>query len=339
MKTDPGLIEGGEGWWGLEEQSYQFFGYSVVQALGSMFGEWALTGACAINSMVTLGEQRLSSGVDVVVPKSDLKKVVSDPLRFAGRLNQVIEKNVHPETLELHPAANISLGMFDFMESSDEYVSFICTVKGGHLFLKDTVRCSPNLLPKYSFIEGNAKLLNQRISPFFLKIRFKAVETKPERPLTEGIIHKGRFVNYASTKKGLSPLSVNVPNPEVLLASKLNMIFQSSINQGLIRSTPLSMHYSMRYGRKRVFGGDLYDLLVLSTRCNLAEIKPILEQMVTEPVNAMLDRTIEAIKLMSSLRLYVDLNPLLPGNLSVDSTKWKQYCDQAIGIVKRIRES
>ena len=83
----------------------------------------------------------------------------------------------------------------------------------------------------------------------------------------------------------------------------------------------------------------MYDLLVLSTRCNLAEIKPILEQMVTEPVNAMLDRTIEAIKLMSSLRLYVDLNPLLPGNLSVDSTKWKQYCDQAIGIVKRIRES
>lgn len=339
MKTDPGLIESDEGWWGLDEQSYQFFGYSVVRALSTVFGEWALTGACAVNSMVTLGEQRLSSGVDVVVTKSDLKKVASDPLRFAARLNQAIERNIHPETLELHPAANISLGVFDFMDSSDEHVNFICTVKGGHYFLKDTVKCSPNLLPKYSFIEGNPKLLCQRISPFFLKFRLKAVETKPERPLSESIIHQGRFVNYASAKKGLSPLSVNVPNPEVLLASKLNMIFQSSINQGLIRSTPLSMHYSMRYGRKRVFAGDLYDLLVLSTRCNLNEIKPILEQMVTEPVNAMLDRTMEAIRLMSSLRLYAELNPLLPSNLSIDSAKWKLYCDQVVDIVKRIRES
>ncbi|PSN86650.1 hypothetical protein B9Q02_01425 [Candidatus Marsarchaeota G1 archaeon BE_D] len=344
VSTDPNLSLQNEGWWDAKRLDYLKFHHEVVLAINRLFsrGEWILIGSSALNGYLDISEQRLVTGVDVALSQKAAQEYLSDPRVLARKLNEEVQKRVKTDTLEF-VKGSLELGVFEPVRSMPAgRVRLVAIIRGGHLTLRESAKCCSTLASKLGLLDGNPKLLHENFSPVYFELKIWSKDTTTL--LDNSVVHHSisqsmEYQNFVTKTQSLPSLSVLVPPIETLVASKLNMIYQSSINQGLIRATPLTSHYAAKYGKPKVYAADIYDFVFSSKIAKLPQVKKELSLMITEPVNAMLDVTAHAFKKLASTHLYLELNALLPEKRRFDQNSWKELCERAVQTTKRIRES
>ncbi len=340
--------------WSKEQFEYQLCVYKLARVALRVFGKDRVffTGSLAMNTYFDGPDRRMVGGVDVVIKSgsTDDKHVrakegggigVYDPLRVCDLVNTEFEKEGLIGGLELN-GVSIRLGLFESVKNTvDGRLRLVALVSGGHMTLKRSCKLLPSGASKLAYLDGDRSLSELRVSPIFLDVR---QTTFPQRDAAQRLVYNSalvdaKYTNDAAQSLGYEPLEISVPSIEYFLASKLNMIYQSSINEGVIRATPLATHYAVKSGRPRVSGVDVYDFVLGAKQANPSSVKRALKPMLVEPVNAMLDMTASALTRISGGKYFEELNGFLPTNKSLNPEGWRAMCSEALSILRKIRET
>ncbi|PSO08289.1 hypothetical protein B9Q04_06330 [Candidatus Marsarchaeota G2 archaeon BE_D] len=347
-----GLGEPSTNQWSKEQFEYQIYTYKLARVALRVFGEGYnfFTGSLAMNTYFNASNRRMVGGVDVVVntPLEDTRKGkdggrrgIEEPLRVCEMINTEFEKEGLIGDLELN-GVSIKLGLFESVKNTVEgRLRFVALVNGGYMTLKRSCRVLPSGVSKLAYLDGDRSLSDLKVSPIFLDVRQTAFPQKDvsQRLLYNSTLVNTEYINDAARSLGYEPLEISVPSLEYFLASKLNMIYQSSINEGVIRATPLATHHAVKSGRPRVSAVDVYDFVLGARQVSPSSVKRALKPMLVEPMNAMLDMTASALARISGGKYFEELNGFLPANKSFNPEGWRNLCSEALSILKRIRES
>ncbi len=349
-----GLGEPSTNQWSKEQLEYQLCVYKLARVALRVFGEDRVffTGSLAMNTYFDASDRRMVGGVDVVVKSgsSEDKRVkgkeggrmgVYEPLGVCDMVNAEFEKEGLRGGLELN-GVNIMLGLFESVKNTVEgRLRLVALVSGGHMTLKKSCRLLPSGASKLAYLDGDRSLSELRVSPIFLDVRQTTLTQRDagQRLLYNSALVNTKYTNDAAQMLRYEPLEIRVPSIEYFLASKLNMIYQSSINEGVIRATPLATHYAVKSGRPRVSGVDVYDFVLGAKQASPSSVKRALKPMLMEPVNAMLDMTASAITKISGGKYFEELNGFLPTNKSLNLEGWRALCSEALSILRKIRET
>ncbi|MEM0272570.1 MAG: hypothetical protein QW514_08525 [Thermoprotei archaeon] len=337
--------------WSKEQFEYQLSVYRLVRAVLKVFGEGKIffNGSLAMNTYFDASERRIVTGVDVVVTPTyhDIWSKagggglagLNNPQRVCGLVNREFGREESCSDINVN-GVSVRLGCFEsFNRTADGRLRLMALVEGGHMTFKKSFKLLPSSGSKLAYLDGDRSLSELKVSPLFLDVR---LEEPYLRDQSQVLTHKWgltvmEYTNDAAHSLGYGSLKISLPPLEVFLASKLNMIYQASINEGLIRATPLAAHYAVKSGRPRLSGADIYDFVLGAKKANHSRVKLMLKPMLVEPVNAMLDMTASALAKASAGKYFEELNNLLPVDRYLDSEAWKKICDEALASLKRIR--
>lgn len=333
-----GAIETG---WSSDALEYQLSAYRVLSTFKkiSASSDWVLIGSTALSTYLQ-GEYRLVTGLDVAVPAQLFAEYLRSQSMFLEQLNSQIRQLGNSSILDFS-GFPFEVGVF---EASRNMISgrlrFVSVFRGGFMNLKSAARFCPGLSAKMAMVRDANILSGKKFTPFYLDIRTWSRDPPSQ---TQWLIHHSKpfaqkYFNAASSSARLPPLDVQVSSLDLEVASKLNMIYQSAVNERLVRATPLSSHHAARAGRQRVSPSDIYDFCEGARQCSLSSVKKLASSIVTEPVNALLDTVAEALRKLGSTKLYEELNPLLPPGGQMDAKTWKALCEEAVQFTRRIRE-
>ncbi|MEM3670133.1 MAG: hypothetical protein QW767_00085 [Thermoprotei archaeon] len=328
--------------WDEDALAYQLSAYRLMYVLKNVFSgsEWLLTGSAAISTYLKPRERRMHTGFDIALPAPIMARCLRD--------QDGLERDINFRLRELGYSSQLDFGGFPFeigivdkiRNLASGKARFVSVFKGGYMTLKNAARSCPRLSSKMALL-NNANAFNSfRLTPFF-------VEFKPwsEDPMdtNQWLVHHSNAVeldyqNAGSTASGLPPIKLLVSSLDVLVASKLNMIYQSAVNERLVRATPLSSHHASKAGRPKVHAADVYDYCLSSRLVLPSTVRKILTKMLTEPVNAFLDTTAEALRKISATKSFEELNLLLPSSAQLDQKSWKDICEESVSHIKKVRE-
>jgi hypothetical protein len=329
--------------WNQDENDYQLFLYRAVNVVKSVFGsaDFLVIGSLAMNAYFRSAEQRLVTGLDVALPAVVAAHLLKEPSLVADKLNAEIKRRGYSDKLVLN-GFPFELGVFEPVRNTvTGKVRLVTVVKGGYSTFKEACKMAPKMGSRIAMLDGKAQLFSTRLSPLFFELK---VWSNGQADQNMWLVHRSSvqkllYSNAASEKVGMPPIEIKAPSLETLVACKLNMIYQSSVNERLIRATPLSAHHAAKSCRPKSSPIDVYDFVMGSKLVRPFGLRKILQPMVTEPVNAMLDMTAEAIKKMSSTKTYEELNVFLPKKRWLDQKSWRIMCDEALVNIRKIRES
>jgi hypothetical protein len=338
-------LEGGsvQSDWSQDENDYQLFLYHAVNVVKTVFGstDFLVIGSLAMNAYFRLAERRLVTGLDVALPAVVAAQLLKDPALVAEKLNAEIKRRGYSDKLVLN-GFPFELGVFEPVRNTvNGKVRLVAVVKGGYSTFKEACKIAPKVGSKAAMLEGKAHLFDARLSPLFFELK---VWSNGQADQNMWLVHRSSaqkllYFNAASERSGMPPVEIKVPSLETLVACKLNMIYQSSVNERLIRATPLSAHHAAKSCRPKASPADIYDFVTGSKQVKTATLRKILQPIVTEPVNAMLDMTAEAVKKIGSTKVYEELNVFMPKKRWFDQKSWKTVCEDALVQIKKIRES
>ncbi len=331
-----------ENQWSNEQLEYQLSVYKLVRVALNVFGSDGIsfTGSLAINSYFAEHERRMVNGVDIVLrshSSGDLHSLID----LRERINSEFEREGLTRDLWVN-GTTIRLGLFEAVKDAGAgRARLIALVSGGHMPLKKACRLVPSGGSKLAYLDGDKALSELKVSPLFFDLFYVDTGGIDHFPNINysSTLQKNVYINDAARRLGLSSVEISVPSLEYFVASKLNMIYQASINEGVIKATPLATHYAVKTGRQRVSGVDVFDFVYGARRVNPAAVKRSLKPMVVEPMNAMLDMAASAFRRLSASKHFEDLNLLLPANRLLTPKEWESMCSEAVLRLKRIRES
>jgi hypothetical protein len=327
--------------WDRDSLDYQLFLFRVLQAARGLFGgdKMVVLGSVAASTYLRVPEQRLVTGIDIALPPPLALPLIHDAFSLSTALNSKL-KDVSGRSRLASNGFSIELGVFEPVRGNvNGRARLVSIVKGGHSTLRSCGKIASQLGSRVSLLEGDSATAKARYSPMFFDVRVWS-NGQPDRSswlISKFLPHGASYSNASSKMNGLGSLEINVPPLEYIVASKLNMIYQSGVNERLIRATPLSGHLAAKSSRMRILPTDIYDFVILSRGANALTVRRLLEQIASEPVNALLDLTSEAFKKISATKLFAELNDFLPSRSAFNQKMWADTCDSAISYVKKIR--
>lgn len=317
--------------WSSEQLDYLLYLYKLVRVALKVLGEQRVffTGSLAMNAHFEPHERRMVGGVDLVV-LGDEWGGENQGGQLCGKINLELEKQNLVSDLKLN-GTTIRLGFFEALKGAgQERLRLVALVRGGNMTLKKSCRLVPSGGSKLAYLDGDRNVSELHVSPVFLDIR---------RTHQQCVLVNKTCTNDAAQLAGYEPIPIRTPPIEQLVAAKLNMIYQSSINENIIRATPLAAHYAAKGGRQRVSPVDIYDFVLGAKQANPLMVKRALKPMLVEPVNAVLDMTTVALNRIGAGKHHEELNSLLPADRALTQEGWRSLCAEAAEKIRRIREA
>lgn len=324
--------------WSREQLEYQLRVYKLACAALKVFGEQKIffVGSLAMSTYFEEHERRIVSGVDVALLAGEAELDEEGFRQVCEKINLEFERENLACDIQLKETT-IRLGYFEALKNAGQgRLRLVALVSGGHMALKKSCRLVPSGGSKLAYLDGDKNISELKVSPIYLDIWGGWPHLQRE---TQIQLVSRAYTNEAARSAGYPPVVFKAPPLEHFVAAKLNMIYQSSINENIIRATPLAAHYAIKNGRQKVSAVDIYDFVLGARQVNPISVKRALKPMLVEPVNAVLDMTVTALNRLSAGKYHEELNNLLPENRALTQDGWKALCAEAAARIRKIREA